>query len=120
MGSAPYIMLDALRIRAADERKRATERAASARAAVIEIVSSRLPPEGRAWLVGSLAWGDFGTRSDIDLVFEGVDPAQLVDIETAVVRRLDVPVDVLSLSELPETFRARVHREGIAIHGSRT
>lgn len=120
MGSAPYIRLDALRIRAADERKRATERAALAREAVIEIVRSRLPPEGRAWLIGSLAWGGFGTRSDVDLVFDGVDPARSVDIETAVVRCLDVPVDVLALTELPDSFKARIYREGIAIHGSGT
>ncbi len=120
MGSAPYIMLDALRVRAADERKRAAERVVSVRAEVIGIVRTLLPPKGRAWLIGSLAWGDFGTRSDVDLVFDGVDPARLVDIETARVRRLDVPVDVLSLSDLPESFQGRVHREGIAIDGSRT
>ncbi len=113
-------MLDALRMRAADERKRAAERASSIREAVIDMVRSRLPPAGRAWLIGSLAWGDFGTRSDVDLVFDGVDPAHLVDVETAVVRGLDVPVDLLSLRELPESFQERVFREGIAIHGSRT
>lgn len=113
-------MLDALRSRFADERRRAVERAVAARDAVVEIVRSRLPPGGRAWLIGSLAWGDFGTRSDVDLVFDGVDPARLVEIETLVARRAEAPVDILSLRDLPASFQDRVYREGIAIHGSRT
>lgn len=42
----------------------------------------------RAWLIGSLAWGTFGVRSD---------------------------VDILRIEDLPESFRQRIVAEGIEL-----
>ncbi|HXJ21564.1 MAG TPA: nucleotidyltransferase domain-containing protein [Polyangia bacterium] len=110
-------MLDTLRRRSAAARVQAAAQAASARAEVLALVRSRLPVGGRAWLIGSLAWGEFGSNSDIGLVFDGVDAGRSVEIETAVARSIGKPVDILSLTDLPASFRARVEGEGMAIHG---
>jgi len=32
----------------------------------------------RAWLIGTLAWGGFGERSDVDLVLEGLDERSFI------------------------------------------
>ena len=76
-----------------------------------------LPPGATAWLIGSLAWGGFGERSDVDLVVDGVDRAELVGIERAVAKAAGVEVDLLELGTLPSQFRARVLAEGCEIHG---
>jgi predicted nucleotidyltransferase len=76
-----------------------------------------LPVGARAWLVGSLAWGGFGPRSDVDLVLDGVSAAVATDIELAVARAANAPVDLLDLGDLPGDFRERVLAEGVALHG---
>jgi predicted nucleotidyltransferase len=100
--------------RARAERER---RAVEVRAAVEQQVKTLLPPEGRAWLIGSLAWGGFGERSDVDLVISGVTGPQASLLEDAVGRVARATVDVLQLDELPASFRQRVVREGVPIHG---
>jgi len=91
--------------------------AASTRALVTEEVRARLAPGGRAWLIGSLAWGGFGVRSDVDLVLNGVPAEVAVELERAVARAAKAPVDLLILETLPAAFRARVEREGLTLHG---
>jgi predicted nucleotidyltransferase len=69
----------------------------------------------RAWLMGSLAHGTFGAASDVDIVVEGV-PAEIApELWLALERRLDAPVDLLRLEELPPAFRERVLAEGVPI-----
>ena len=78
-------------------------------------VTGRLHREGRldaAWLIGSLAWGGFGERSDVDVVARGVDPARVGAVWADLVDTLDVPVDLLRFEDLPEAFRQRVLTEG--------
>jgi hypothetical protein len=93
------------------------KRAAEIRDGLIELVRSRLCEGGRAWLIGSLAWGGFGVRSDADLVFDGVPDALVTDIETIGTTVYRIEIDTLSFQELPASFRERVEREGLALHG---
>jgi predicted nucleotidyltransferase len=99
-----------------DEARRAAEVCAVAvavlRAALLAFPEGRTP---RAWLIGSLAWGGFGVRSDVDVVVEGLAPRESTELELALVRRLGLPVDLLRFEELPESFRARVQREGVVV-----
>lgn len=106
-----------LRERARREQQQREAHAAATRVAVEEAVRTHLPEQGRAWLIGSLAWGGFGERSDVDLVLSGVGSAQATEIEDAVVQAAGTAVDVLELEELPASFRARVESEGCALHG---
>lgn len=70
---------------------------------------------GRVWLIGTLAWGGFGVRSDIDVVVEHAD----TEAANALAERLgDLTgraVDVLVLGSLPQTFQARVVSEGLHV-----
>lgn len=106
-----------LRQRSAEAHKWAEIQAAEARARVVAVVRGQLPPGGRAWLIGSLAWGGFGARSDVDLVLADVDGLQATSIEVAASKAVGVEVDLLMLQHLPRSFRERVEREGMAIHG---
>jgi predicted nucleotidyltransferase len=64
----------------------------------------------RAWLIGSLAWGGFGERSDIDLVVEGPSAPQALHLGHRVTGRLGVHVDVLRLEEWePSSARLRAN-----------
>ena len=70
----------------------------------------------RAWLIGSLAHGHFGVRSDVDLVVEGLPAHELPAMWNELCELLDLHVDLLRLEELPATFRERVLREGLPFH----
>jgi predicted nucleotidyltransferase len=83
---------------------------------VVQRVRSLLGPNGRAWLIGSLAWGGFGERSDVDLVFYGVPSEVTTEIELALTRELRREVDLLQLDDLGEPLRQRILEEGIALH----
>ncbi|MGQ0508805.1 MAG: nucleotidyltransferase family protein [Myxococcaceae bacterium] len=65
------------------------------------------------WLIGSLAWGEPGPGSDIDIVVEGLVPGAQGRVWTELVRTLDVDVDLLQIEELPADFASRVKSEGI-------
>jgi hypothetical protein len=110
-------MLHTLRLRSAEAKRQSDADAARARATVVSLVKDALPPRGRAWLVGSLAWGGFGERSDVDLVFDDVADEVQTAIELAITRATKLTVDLLSLRTLSPEFQARVEREGIPLHG---
>jgi predicted nucleotidyltransferase len=64
----------------------------------------------RVWLFGSFAWGQPGTRSDVDLLVEGCrDPDGLA---ADIWRYIGRPVHVLDLSGAPQSLIERVEREG--------
>jgi predicted nucleotidyltransferase len=111
--SARHFRARAERLQA--ERQERTERL---RNIAIRTVGAQLPPEARAWLIGSLAWGGFGERSDVDLVLEGVDGPQATAIETLLSNATDLHVDILHLEHLPASFQRRVVNEGVAIRES--
>lgn len=117
MSVTPAETAATLQRRSAEARRQAEVRAETARERVLAIVRGLLAPKMRAWLIGSLAWGGFGTRSDVDLVLSCVDPERAGAIEDALLRTLRVKVDLLVFEELPASFRERIEREGIAIHG---
>lgn len=106
-----------VRERAQQARAERERRAAEARRQVQVLVPPLLPEGGRAWLIGSLAWGGFGERSDIDLVTCGVSGPDATRIEDAVARSVGIGVELLELEALPSGFRQRVEREGIPLHG---
>jgi len=71
------------------------------------------------WLVGSLAWGGFGVRSDVDLVVRGVALERLGAVTTRAAEHLgpdaEDRVDVLRLEDLPPSFRERVLTSGLRL-----
>ncbi|MBK8100042.1 MAG: nucleotidyltransferase domain-containing protein [Planctomycetes bacterium] len=108
-----------LRRRAAAKRSAAIAAARDVRAHLDRELATCLPPESTVWLIGSLAWGGFGEHSDIDLVVRGGSAAAAwaSDVEVRLTRRLGVPVEILDFDQLPVSFRARVEREGVLLHG---
>lgn len=109
--------------RAAEElcRRAALARLTSERSATVvreraeRVVRGLLRPGVHAWLIGSLAWGGFGERSDVDVVLEGATDREATDLDVALARELRVPADVLRIEELGEPFAERVRREGVPI-----
>ena len=69
----------------------------------------------RAWLIGSLAWGQFGVRSDVDVVLEGLAIDCIGAVADRIAGRVQCEVDILRLEEIPESFRRRVLAEGVEI-----
>lgn len=63
---------------------------------------------GRVWLIGSLAWGGFGIRSDIDLVVEALPSGAALELAEKLGEGTGRCVDVLSFENLSETFQHRV------------
>ena len=70
----------------------------------------------RVVLVGSLARGDFGLGSDIDLAAEGL-PAESFFAAGAELEALagGIGVDLVPIESATAAFRARVAEEGIAL-----
>lgn len=117
MPVSPEQTAETLRRRSAAERAARDALANTLRLRVMARVRAALPVGGRAWLIGSLAWGDFGERSDIDIVTEGWPPTARLSLENDLARSTDREVDCLAWEDLSPTFRARVEREGTALHG---
>jgi predicted nucleotidyltransferase len=69
----------------------------------------------RAWLIGSLAWGEWGERSDVDLVVEGLPDPEAAKAWGELERLLGTQVDLLRIEELPADFAARVREEGVPL-----
>jgi predicted nucleotidyltransferase len=116
--------MDPVETAASMARREAAIRAAAGRearallASVLRTAKAHLPPGARAWVIGSLATGEHGAHSDVDLVIDGVDSDSLLALEIAVARCAGCPVDLLRLDELETSFRDRVEREGVAVHGA--
>lgn len=66
----------------------------------------------RAWLIGSLAKGTWGARSDVDVVVEGLESTRAGRVWDELSKRLGCDVDLLELERLPPDFAQRVLREG--------
>ncbi|MBI3184731.1 MAG: nucleotidyltransferase domain-containing protein [Myxococcales bacterium] len=117
MGVSPAQLADLLVGRARVERERFEARATRLRE-LVEAWATRARSEGlihRAWLIGTLAWGEFGAASDVDLVVEGLAPDQEGRIWAELVSELCCEVDLLSIESLPESFRRRVLEQGVEL-----
>jgi len=93
-------------------RERQEQAAREARDTVAHVVARLVEPPARVWLIGSLGFGGFGPRSDVDLVLSAVAPERVSALEDALVRELGRTVDLLTLEELPESFQKRVLEQG--------
>lgn len=82
---------------------------------VLAVLRAHLRPGERAWLIGSLAWGGFGARSDVDLVVALVDERRAMELELRLTKSAGAPVDLLRLEHLPAAFRRRVQQQGLAV-----
>jgi predicted nucleotidyltransferase len=69
----------------------------------------------RAWLVGTLAWGGFGVRSDIDVVVEATDAEAAHVIAERLGDATGREVDVLVLDTLPPSFQDRIVKDGLDV-----
>ena len=118
MSVTPQETAATLRQRSVESRRAAECRATEVREKTVSLVRAHLPAGGHAWLIGSLAWGGFGVRSDIDLVLADVDGQQATAIEIVLCTTLGIEVDLLTLNTLPPSFRKRIEHEGLVIHGS--
>jgi predicted nucleotidyltransferase len=99
------------------ERADAAARAATA-CAQARVVARALREEGvieGAWLIGSLAWGEAGARSDADIVVRGCTPSALTGAWRRLGDALDLSVDVLRFEELASSFQSRVLEQGIRV-----
>jgi uncharacterized protein len=113
---APFV--EAWRRRWAREARENAERAARARALAGELAEALRREFGVqvVWLIGSLARGDFGPGSDIDLVVEGLPPEKLFSAMARVQRLAgDFEVDLAPRGELREPARRALEREGVRL-----
>jgi predicted nucleotidyltransferase len=102
-------------IKRCEERLRRHERAMDdAREALGRTLPAALERHGghRAWLFGSLAWGETHDESDIDLAVEGLPAGKQTALHVELMGVLPLRVDLLRLEELPESFRERILTEG--------
>lgn len=116
----PEELADAMVRRARAERQRHCERAVRLRTQLRSAIQA-LRVAGTvdaAWLIGSLAWGGFGHRSDVDVVVRGADPARIGALGGTLSDALDIDVDVLRLEDLAPAFRDRVLAEGLRLDGA--
>ncbi len=108
-------MIATLRQRAAANEARHAARAAELRAR-IEVLAAAEDLRGvELWLIGSLAWGGFGVRSDVDVVARGLPIERVCAIETAWIFALREQVEFLRFEELKPSFQERVLREGVLL-----
>ena len=69
----------------------------------------------RAWLIGSVAWGEVWETSDVDLVVEAMAPGKEGALWADACRVFHRSVDLLELRSLPQAFQTRVLQEGILL-----
>lgn len=114
----PSDLASALMARSAARHARELARAQRLQSRVREVARD-LRVGGRidgAWLIGSLAWGGFGVRSDVDLVVRGTAASDAGPLWAHCVEQLGADagerVDLLRFEELPQAFRQRVLAQG--------
>ncbi len=110
------LLLERARARRGRERERGLLIAARLRSVV-----AALRADGAfeaAWLIGSLAWGGFGCRSDVDVVVRGADPSRIGALAGRLSNDVEACVDLLRIEDLPDGFRLRVLDQGARLDES--
>ncbi len=69
----------------------------------------------KTWLIGSLAWGEHGEGSDVDLVVLGVAPTDIDALWARLAVSIGGELDLLRFEELPDAFRKRVLDQGLVL-----
>lgn len=110
-------MIATLRQRAAERQARDAARVAELRRQLDALAAAEELRGVELWLIGSLAWGGFGVRSDIDVVVRGLPSERVGPLETAWTLALRVPVELLRFESLGTSFQERVEREGVRLRG---
>lgn len=106
-------------LRARSERAKAKrlEEASKVRTQIEEAIRNHAPPGTRVWLIGSLAWGGFSDRSDVDVVVKALSFNDRYAFERALISAAQRKIDLLDFETLSPSFRERVELEGILISG---
>jgi predicted nucleotidyltransferase len=115
----PEETVETLKLRSHEQRALWEARVNELRERVLRLTREYLGPGDRAWLIGSLAWGGFGERSDVDLVVERLSPDCAAELERALADLAGCEPDLLRLAELSPAFRERVLRTGVPVHDER-
>jgi predicted nucleotidyltransferase len=116
MGHAPEQLAATLTRRARQRRMEDEKRLAHARAGAVDALRACIA-DGvlqRAWLIGSAAWGAAHSRSDLDVVVEGISEGYGL-LWDRLSEAAGMDVDLLRPEELDEGFRTRVLSEGVEI-----
>lgn len=117
MAVRPEDLASSLRRRHRLARQHSHDRAQDLRARLKDELE-RLAKKGHVWIIGSLASGAFGVRSDVDLVVDDMTPDDACTLWDRLEQRLGVPVDLMRLEDLSPEFRSRVLAEGIPVRGT--
>jgi len=67
------------------------------------------------FVVGSLATGKFGRRSDIDLVIKGLKDEDFFKAHALLLRESQYDIDLKPYEDLAESFRSEVKKKGIKV-----
>ncbi|MGO8992643.1 MAG: hypothetical protein ACLQVI_04900 [Polyangiaceae bacterium] len=117
---APAELAAALVKRAGEVRRRDEARRLEVLARTLEELGRLLAAgcASHAWIVGTVAWGGYGERSDVDVVLEGARASSRDALSARLTAACGAAVDLLLLEELDPSFQARVRAEGLAIDGA--
>lgn len=114
MTITPAQAAEALVARARQRHAAVEARRAALRAALPALAAKLRATYGARQILvfGSLAWGGFHTRSDVDVAVEGLSAEQLADATTDACEIMGATVELFRLDALPDAFRRRIVADG--------
>jgi len=118
-GQSPHDTMRAfLDRKAAEERAAGTRQASASHAALPGLVALLVGRHGarRVWLFGSLAWGQAGVGSDIDLGVEGLPSDRYFRALGDLLAVAPCRVDLVRIEDAPESLATRIRAEGEVLH----
>jgi len=109
---------DAWHRRFAEEERQLKKRARAARlvASALAVMLREQFGAERVWLIGSLARATFDVHSDIDIVAEGLEPAQFFHVCACLQNAAgDFAIDLAPFEDLRPLARSALDREGVPL-----